>query len=116
MSDNQTSPPPAFDRAAATVTAKTFRKQLDDLLQGMKEHAKSMRTALANPGLPGMDEPFADDPAEAMAQHMLSVRDLESAIMRQGMVLKSIGATNPYPNSKDPSNLVIEPTAEGLTM
>jgi hypothetical protein len=36
--------------------------------------------------------------------------------MRQGMALKYIGTPNPYPNSKDPSNTLVEPTADGLKM
>jgi hypothetical protein len=56
------------------------------------------------------------DGGEAIAQHVLSTRDLESCIMRQGMALKYIGTPDPYPLSKDPSSPVVEPTADGLTM
>lgn len=53
---------------------------------------------------------------EVIAQHTLSIRDLESCIMRQGMALKYIGTPNPYPESKNPSSTVVEPTADGLKM
>ena len=95
----------------AIIAAKTFRKEADELLQRMKCHA----------GLLKSKEVFASeediiDVGEVIAQHMLSIRDLESCIMRLGMSLKYIGNPNPYPNSKDPSNTVVEPTADGLTM
>lgn len=57
-----------------------------------------------------------DDISEVIAQHMLSIRDLENAIMRQGMALKYIGNPNPYPNSYDASNTKVDPTADGLKL
>lgn len=33
-----------------------------------------------------------------------------------GMDLKRIGTPDPYPESKDPSSLKVEPTADGLKM
>jgi predicted phosphoadenosine phosphosulfate sulfurtransferase len=91
----------------AIIAAKQFRKEADDLLQRMKEHKKQLgqHTDMA-----------AEDIWEVIAQHTLSMRDLESSIMRQGMALKYIGTPNPYPSSKDPSSLVVEPTADGLKM
>jgi len=91
----------------AIIKAKEFRKEADDLLQRMKDHNRNLgqHTDMA-----------ANDIWEVLAQHTLSIRDLESCIMRQGMTLKYIGAPNPYPNSKDPSNTVVEPTADGLKM
>ena len=74
----------------------------------MKEHKTRMREYLAVGA--------CDDPSEVIAQHTLSIRDLESCIMRQGMALKYIGNPNPYPNSKDPSNTTVEPTADNLKM
>lgn len=53
----------------------------------------------------------------------LAVTKLQEAVMWLGMELKRInetfpelGLTNPYPNSKDPSNTKIEPTADGLKL
>jgi predicted phosphoadenosine phosphosulfate sulfurtransferase len=94
-------------REQAIQTAKQFRKEADELLQRMKDHNRNLgqHTDMA-----------ADDIWEAMAQHTLSIRDLESCIMRQGMALKYIGTPNPYPNSKDPSNTIVEPTADGLKL
>jgi hypothetical protein len=95
-------------RESAIITAKTFRKEADDLLQRMKEH-KTFLVLSA-------DFEVAEEKGEAIAQHTLSIRDLESCIMRQGMALKYIGNANPYPNSKDPSNIIVEPTSDGLKM
>lgn len=98
----------------AIIAAKTFRKEADNLLQRMKEHHKELVDQV---------ERFNDrsgkqfeEAREVVAQHTLSIRDLESCIMRQGMALKYIGTPNPYPNSKDPSNTVVEPTSDGLKM
>ena len=107
----------------AIITAKSFRQRLDELLQEMKEHKRVLIDTRAHEGRPASQqvtikphgELFADA-SEAIAQHTLSIRDLESAIMRQGMALKYIGNPNPYPNSKDPSNTVVEPTADGLKL
>jgi hypothetical protein len=96
----------------AIVTSKQFRKDADDLLQRMKEHKRQLTD---EPYPSGPDGELADK-SEVIAQHTLSIRDLESCIMRQGMALKYIGTPNPYPNSKDPSNTVVEPTADGLKL
>ena len=95
----------------AIIAAKQFRKDADELLQRMKEHRiEIMRHARAQ------HETSFEDSSEVVAQHTLSIRDLESCIMRQGMALKYIGNPNPYPNSKDPSNTIVEPTSDGLKM
>lgn len=98
-------------KEAAIIAAKTFRKEADELLQRMKDHAKLLKTKEETTS----DEAFIDK-GEVIAQHILSTRDLEGAIMRQGMALKYIGNPNPYPDSKDPSNTVVNPTADGLKM
>lgn len=93
-----------------TSIAKGFRKDLDDVLQKMKSH----RDAITMTGaiLPGVE-----DQREVVANHILSLRAVEDAVMRQGMVLKCIGATpNPYPNSYKPESPVIEPTADGIKL
>jgi hypothetical protein len=90
------------------IAAKTFRKDADELLQRMKRHKERLHEYLAVGA--------CEDSREVIAQHTLSIRDLESCIMRQGMALKYIGNPNPYPHSKDPTSLVIEPTADGLKM
>jgi hypothetical protein len=95
-------------REQAIIAAKQFRKDADELLQRMKEHKTFL--ALSH------DFEVAEQKGEAIAQHVLSIRDLESCIMRQGMALKYVGQPNPYPQSYNPSNTVVEPTADGLKM
>jgi len=92
----------------AIAIAKQFRKDADELLQRMKQHKTVFREEIAFGA--------CDDAGEAIAQHTLSIRDLESAIMRQGMALKYIGNPDPYPESRNPDSPVVEPTADGLTM
>ncbi len=105
----------------AIIAAKQFRKDADELLQRMKEHKSALLTR-AHEGKGAADvtiQPHGElfeDINECIAQHILSTRDLESCIMRQGMALKYIGNPNPYPNSKDPSNTIVEPTSDGLKM
>lgn len=90
----------------AIIQAKQFRVEADALLQRMKDHKRVLLT-------PQGDFP---DIGESIAQHTLSIRDLESVIMRQGMVLKTLGTPNPYPNSRDTSNTVVDATADGLKL
>ena len=92
----------------AIITAKQFRKDADELLQRMKAHKVQIVQHHSDLGM--------EDAWETIAQHTLSIRDLESCIMRQGMALKYVGNPNPYPDSKDPSNTVVNPTADGLKM
>jgi len=99
----------------AIIAAKTFRKEAYELLQRMKEHRRSLLACHSIDAKEGDPERFLD-PQEVIAQHTLSIRDLESCIMRQGMTLKYIGNPNLYPDSKDPSNTVVNPTADGLKM
>lgn len=98
-----------MNKEQAIIKAKEFRKRADDLLQELKEHKSHLLSVKEHPI-------GCLDSGEVVAQHTLSIRDLESCIMRQGMALKYIGAPDPYPNSKDPSNTVVEPTADGLKL
>ena len=49
-------------------------------------------------------------------ERSLAITKLQEAVMWLGMDLKCLNETNPYPNSKDPSNVKIEPTADGLKL
>jgi hypothetical protein len=79
------------------VWVKSYRKSLDGIIQGIKN-------------LPGSPE------------RTLAFRKLQEGVMWLGMDLKRIGeenpglVENPYPNSKDPSNTKIDPTADGLKL
>lgn len=70
---------------------KDMRKQIDEILQMVKA-------------------------APASRERSLAITKLQEAVMWLGMDLKRLGTENPYPESKDPTSLRIEPTADGLKM
>ena len=74
---------------------KALRKELDESLQKLKA---------------AMGEECPSSERE------IACRKIQEAIMWLGMDLKRIGTPDPYPESKDPSSLKIEPTADGLQM
>jgi len=49
-------------------------------------------------------------------ERSITITKLQEAVMWLGMDLKRLDTPNPYPNSKDPSNTKIEPTADGLKL
>lgn len=52
----------------------------------------------------------------ASAERQIALRKLQEAVMWMGMDLKERGAANPYPNSYNPSNAVVDATADGLKL
>ena len=46
----------------------------------------------------------------------LSITKMQEGIMWLGMELKRLNEPNPYPNSYNPSNTKIEPTADNLKL
>jgi hypothetical protein len=79
------------------ITDKELRRDIDGIIQRAK-------------GLP------------ASRERSLAITKLQEAVMWLGMDLKRINEAspgtiaNPYPNSKDPSNTKIDPTADGLRL
>lgn len=79
------------------ITNKHLRKDTDAIIQRVKEMPPSRERALA-------------------------ITKLQEGVMWLGMDLKRINEANPgaienpYPNSKDPSNTRIDPTADGLKL
>ena len=71
---------------------KQFRKDLDGKLQDIKNSERKSR------------------------ERSLTITKLQEAIMWLGMDLKDLGNPDPYPNSKDPSNTIVEPTADNLKL
>lgn len=76
---------------ADVISDKQLRKDTDEIIQRVKALAPSRERSLA-------------------------ITKLQEAVMWLGMDLKRLGTDNPYPNSKDPSNTKIEPTADGMKM
>lgn len=74
---------------------KALRKELDESLQKLKV---------------AMDEECHS------SERAIACQKIQEAIMWLGMDLKRLGEENPYPESKNPESLRIEPTADGLKM
>ena len=70
---------------------KALRRDLDEGLQALKAAPKSR-------------------------ERSLSITKLQESIMWLGMDLKRLNEPNPYPNSKNPENTIIDPTADGLKL
>jgi len=100
---------PAPVALEVTALVKGFRQCLDSTLQSLKSTKAQITTRTAPCEF--------EDLSEVIAQFTLAQRDLESSIMRLGMVLKNIGATpNLYPQPYTPASPVIEKTADGIKL
>lgn len=49
-------------------------------------------------------------------EHSLAITKLQECIMWLGMSLKGLNDTRPYPNSYNPANTIVEPTADNLKL
>lgn len=76
---------------AEIVANKAARRDIDSIIQQLKSL-----------------------PASAERKH--AIHYATNAVMWLGMDLKRLNEPNPYPNSKDPSNTKIEPTADNLKL
>jgi len=74
------------------IESKQFRQDLDGVLQRIKASRRTSR------------------------ERSICVTKLQEAIMWLGMDLKDLAAPNPYPNSYNPSNTIVEPTADNLKL
>jgi len=74
------------------IDNKTWRKELDEVLQKIKDSGRISR------------------------ERNICITKIQEGVMWLGMDLKALYEPNPYPNSKDPSNTIIEPTADGLKL
>lgn len=77
------------------VKTKELRVQLDGVLQNIKEAVAKDRHS---------------------RERALAVTKVQEAIMWLGMDLKDIGTPTPYPNSYNPSNTIVDATADGLKL
>lgn len=76
------------------VETKTLRVELDNALQNLKKAELNRRSR----------------------ERSLAVTKVQEAIMWLGMDLKDMAAPNPYPNSYNPSNTIVDKTADGLKL
>lgn len=70
---------------------KQLRKDTDDIIQRVRELDFCRETEIV-------------------------ITKLQEAVMWLGMDLKRLNQPNPYPESKNPNSMRIEPTADGLKM
>lgn len=82
------------------IATKTLRRDIDRQIQNLKKSESDRRSR----------------------ERSLAITKLQEAVMWLGMDLKAMNEEqpgsieNPYPHSKDPSNTVIDPTADGLKL
>lgn len=93
------------------VLDKELRRDIDAIIQKLKNASYQTGDFSRGPG----------EPSRSSRERSLAITKLQEAVMWLGMDLKAIndeagGAENPYPNSKDPSNTTIDPTADGLKL
>lgn len=81
-----------MDKNFDITQTKQFRKDLDAILQNLKSAGRKSR------------------------ERSISITKLQEAIMWLGMDLKEMNTPNPYPESYNPDNTQIEPTADGLKL
>lgn len=70
---------------------KQLRKDTDEIIQRVRELEPCRETSIV-------------------------ITKLQEAVMWLGMDLKRLNQPNPYPESKNPESMRIEPTADGLKM
>ena len=79
-------------RDNAIVENKELRVELDSVLQKIKQSTRKSR------------------------ERSIVITKIQEAIMWLGMDLKELGNENPYPNSYNPSNTIVDKTADGLKL
>lgn len=87
----ENTPPHGYDYDIHVKQIKSLRQGLDAQLQIMKTAPSSREMSLA-------------------------ITKLQEGIMWLGMELKRLGEANPYPESYNPENTKIEPTADNLKL
>lgn len=95
------------------ILDKELRRDIDAIIQRLKEPAEKPVTAQGDK---------IPDGFRRSRERSIAITKLQEAVMWLGMDLKAIneeqpGAVeNPYPHSKDPSNAIIDKTADGLKL
>jgi hypothetical protein len=100
-----------MNNANAIILDKELRRDIDGIIDRLKIATGERNT----PTIP-------TDTQRRSRERSIAITKLQEAVMWLGMDLKAINeespgsCENPYPNSKDPSNTKIEPTADGLKL
>lgn len=102
------------------ILDKELRRDIDAIIQKLKNPPPS-DTGYASISAPS--EPSKEpDGFRRSRERSLAITKLQEAVMWLGMDLKAINeespgaCENPYPNSKDPTNTKVDPTADGLKL
>lgn len=97
---------------ASIRQTKQLRRDIDGVIQSLKRDA--------DPKFTGERAP--DHPVRSSRERSIALTKLQEAAMWLGMDLKAINEEcpgiqeNPYPESRNPESLKIEPTADGLKL
>ena len=96
---------------------KSYRKDLDKILQMIKRDSTLDRDNIDSTGQPAKQIGY-----RSSRERSIAITKIQEAIMWLGMDLKAMneegvsGCENPYPQSFNPESPVIEPTADGLKL
>ena len=82
---------------------ETIQKNYDNNVKAVKQARKDLDKILTDIKL-----------LPRSRETSLTITKIEEGIMWLGKDLKRLGEENPYPDSYDPTNTKIEPTADGL--
>lgn len=91
---------PTNDNETNIIATKTLRRDIDEQIQNLRKGQLERNSR----------------------ERSLALTKLQEAVMWLGMDLKAMNEEqpgtipNPYPNSKDPSNAKVDPTADGLKL
>ena len=76
------------------------------------KNVKSLRVGI-DALLQAMHRLVAEESSDEM---ITATRRARESVMWMGMELKRLGELNPYPNSYNPTNTVVDPTADNLKL
>jgi len=85
---------------------KEHRRALDYVLQLLRRDSDKEFTGERPP----------DHSIRVSRERSLAITKIQEAIMWLGMDLKDMGTPSPYPNSYNPANTIVDPTADGLKL
>lgn len=86
---------------------------IENVIRNVKQHRKDLDEQLQKVRITAAKIGRAKGDREIS----LCITELQTSIMWLGMVLKEVNPeSNPYPNSYNPANTIVEPTADGIKL
>lgn len=103
------------------ILDKELRRDIDAIIQRLKDASGTKEKPKFQPREYDAPNILPIISSRCSRERNLAITKLQEAVMWLGMDLKAIndesgGAENPYPHSKDPSNTVIDKTADNLKL